>query len=101
MQVGVVIASILVSALYHKFSSMSEPPSLMPPYQNWWYEHGIFGFGLPIGWVLFSVYLYSRDEVADSAKLLTFLFGIFAAGILTILVVNSVLHLFVPDVRMI
>jgi hypothetical protein len=97
MQVGVVIASIFVGALYHKWSSMSDPPGPMPPYQIWWYQHGIFGFGLPICWVVVSLYLYSQGEVADSTKLLTFWLGVFTVVILAMLVVNSVLHLFMPD----
>jgi hypothetical protein len=100
MQVGVVIANILIGAVYHKWNSMSEPPGPMPPYQNWWYQYGLLGFGLPICWVVLSLHLYSQDEVADSTKLLTFWLGIFAVVILAILAVQSVVNLFMPDIRM-
>jgi hypothetical protein len=97
MQVGVVIASILVGGVYHKWSSMSEPPGPLPAYQSWWYQHGIFGLGLPICWVVLSVYLYGKDGIEESTKLLTFLFGVFAVVALAVLVVDSKLNLFMPD----
>ena len=96
MQLGVVIASILISGIYHKWSLMTEPHGFMPPYQNWWYQHGGFGFGFPIIWCLVSLYLYSRDEVADSTKLVVFWLGVLAVIVQTVAVVNSILNLFMP-----
>jgi hypothetical protein len=89
MQVGAVIASILVSGLYHKFSSLSQPPTQMPPYQNWWYQYGIFGFGLPIVWAAFSLYLCNHNDVSDSIKFFVFWLGFLSFVVLAVLMMIS------------
>ena len=98
MQVGVVIASILVGGVCHKWSSVFEVAML--PYPNWWYQYGFFGFALPIIWVVSSLHLYHKDDTSDSAKFLIFWLGVLAAIVLTILAVDSVLRLFMPDIHL-
>src|ERR1700744_4676857 len=95
MQVGVVIASILVGGVYHKWSSLAE--MYMPPYENWWYQYGVFGFVFPIVWVVYAIHLYGKDEVSDPAKIFVFLLGIFAVVAMTVQIVSSILKLFMPD----
>ena len=98
MQVGVVIANILASGVYHKWKSISDP---MPAYPDWWYQHGIWGFGLPICWVVLSVYLYNQDEIDESFKLLIFWLGVFAVIALAVLAINYLIIGVMPDVHLV
>jgi hypothetical protein len=100
MQVGAVIASILVGGVYHKFSSTSEPLGNMPPYQSWWYHYGGFGFCLPIVWVAISLYVYSHDDISEHTKFFVFWSGVLAFVALAVMVVISLVSLFMPNIRM-
>ncbi len=96
MQVGVVIASILVGGIYHKWSPLSQQPA--PPSQVWWYEHGGFAFALPLIWVVCALYLQRQDTVSDLIKFLTFWLGVLAVVILAFQAVNGLLHIFASHI---
>ncbi len=100
MQVGVVITSILVGGIYHKWSSLSQPPLAIPPSQVWWYEHGGFGFALPLIWVVCALYLHRQETGSDVLKFLTFWLGVFAVVILAFQAISAIFDIFRPDLRM-
>jgi hypothetical protein len=91
MQVGVVVASVLIAGICHKFAVSYDPPVNLGPYPNWWYHHSLMGFCLPIVWTACALFLYTQDNISDFIKLAVYWLGVIAAVVLACL---SVLSLF-------
>jgi hypothetical protein len=55
MQVGVIVAGVLASGLWHKFATNSG--LVMPFPAGLLYRYGIAGFVIPFGWLAFALLL--------------------------------------------
>ena len=75
MQVGVIVAGVLASGFWHKFSTSSN--MAMPFPASMLFNYGIVGFAIPLVWIIFTLLLRGRSEVSDDIKSLAFWFGIF------------------------
>jgi hypothetical protein len=85
MQIGVIVAGILGAGICHKIHSITEQP--MPHPASALYEHGVYGFFIPILWAGLTLSICSRDHVSDAAKALTFWSGVILLIALAIFVV--------------
>ena len=74
MQVGVIVAGVLASGLWHKFATDSRMD--MPFPASLIYHYGTIGFAIPFIWITCALVLRSRDKVSDDIKRLAFWFGV-------------------------
>ena len=100
MQVGSVMACIIVGAIYHRYGQTEGMHGFLPACINCWYHYGVFGFGLPIIWTACALYLCSHDNVSEFSRLFVCWLGVFVVIALASLVVISLLLPFMPVVHM-
>jgi hypothetical protein len=74
MQVGVIVAGVLASGLWHKFTTESRMD--MPFPASLIYLYGTIGFAIPLVWITCALLLLSRDKTSDEIKRLGFLVGV-------------------------
>lgn len=74
MQVGVIVAGVLASGLWHKFATVNRME--MPFPASLIYHYGIVGFAIPIIWIICALLLRGRENVSDETKSLAFWFGV-------------------------
>ena len=87
MQVGVIVAGVLASGLWHKVSTSD---GLFIPYPVvFLYSYGTYGFAIPLVWISFAMLLHNRQEVSDDIKSLVFWLGVFVLIALGVFVVYA------------
>jgi hypothetical protein len=74
MQVGVIVAGVLASGLWHKFATDSRME--MPFPASLIYHYGTVGFVIPFIWIICALLLRGREKVSDEIKSLAFWFGV-------------------------
>ena len=100
MQLGSVMACIIIGAICHKYGQTEGMRGFLPACINWFYHYGLFGFGFPIIWSACALYLCSRENVSEFSRLFVCWLGVFVVIALAALVVVSLLLPFMPVVRM-
>ena len=73
MQVGVIVAGVLASGIWHKFATNGVH---LPNPVTFLYSHGTDGFAVPIIWLVSALSLYSQEEVSDELKDFAFWGGV-------------------------
>jgi len=74
MQVGVIVAGVLASGFWFKFSTSS---NMQMPFQaSLLFNYGIAGFVIPFSWLIFALLLRARPGLSDEIKGLAFGFGV-------------------------
>ena len=74
MQIGLIVAGVLASGLWHKFAIDSQME--MPFPASVLFNYGTIGFVIPLTWIVCALFLRSRNEVSDDVKRLAFGLGI-------------------------
>ena len=74
MQVGVIVAGVLASGLWHR-ASISNGLA-MPPAARLLYSYGVAGLLVPLAWLTFALLVRRSPAVADDVKVLAFWLGI-------------------------
>ncbi|MEI6076761.1 MAG: hypothetical protein WCS94_14360 [Verrucomicrobiota bacterium] len=87
MQLGVIVAGVLASGLWHKVAASTG--LAVPNPVGFLYSYGIGGFFIPLGWIAFALWIRSRPEVADEIKTLSFWLGVFVLIVLLIFVIYA------------
>ena len=87
MQVGVIVAGVLASGLWHKFATTSN--MAMPFPAGLLYSYGMVGFLIPFAWLTFALLLRRSPVVSDDVKGLGFGLGIFVLIALAIFVLYA------------
>jgi len=87
MQVGVIVAGVLASGLWHKFSTTSN--MAMPFPAGLLYSYGVIGFVIPFAWLIFALVLRRSPRISDDVKGLSFGFGIIVLIALAIFVIYA------------
>jgi len=87
MQVGVIVAGVLASGLWHKFATESRME--MPFPASLIYYYGAIGFAIPFIWIICVLALRSRDTIPDEIKSLSFWLGVLVLIALVILVIYA------------
>ncbi len=87
MQVGVIVAGVLASGLWHKF--MTDSRMEMPFPASCIYPYGTIGFAIPFMWIICALLLRRRDNVSDGIKSLAFWFGVLILVTLAIFMIYA------------
>ncbi len=87
MQVGVIVAGVLASGLWHKFSIDSGMP--MPFPAALLFNYGLVGFAIPLTWITLALLLRNSPVVSDDIKELAFWFGVLVLIALAIFVIYA------------
>ena len=87
MQVGVIVAGVLASGLWHKASTSNG--LIIPNPVAFLYSYGIDGFVIPLAWISFALLLRSRPEVSDEIKSLAFWLGVLVLIALVVFVIYA------------
>jgi hypothetical protein len=74
MQVGVIVAGVLASGLWHRASINNG--LAMPPAAGLLYRYGVAGFLIPLAWLIFALVVRRSRAVSDDMKSLAFGLGI-------------------------
>ena len=74
MQVGVIVAGVLASGLWHR-ASISNGVA-MPPPAGLLYSYGVAALAIPLGWLVFALLVRRSSLVSDEVKMLAFGLGI-------------------------
>lgn len=74
MQTGVVVAGVLASGLWHRFTNGNGLP--MPPLAGLLYNYGQTGLLIPLAWLIPALLLRRSSSVPDGVKSLAFILGI-------------------------
>ena len=87
MQVGVIVAGVLASGLWHKFATSSN--LAMPNPAGLLYSYGTVGFLIPLAWLTFAMLVRRSPKISDDLKSLTFWFGVAVLVSLTIFMIYA------------
>jgi hypothetical protein len=87
MQVGVIVAGVLASGLWHKFATSSG--MAMPTLVGLLYNFGMAGFFIPLAWLAFAMLVRRSRRISDELKGLTFWFGVAVLVSLTIFMIYA------------
>lgn len=87
MQVGVIVAGVLASGLWHKFATSSG--MAMPTPAGLLYSYGMVGFLIPFAWLTLALLLRRSPVVSDDVKGLSFGFGILVLIALALFVIYA------------
>jgi hypothetical protein len=87
MQVGVIVAGVLASGLWHKFATDSH--MAMPFPASLIYYYGTIGFAIPFIWIICALLLRGSDKVSDEIKSLAFWLGVLVLFALVIFVIYA------------
>jgi hypothetical protein len=87
MQVGVIVAGVLASGLWHKFSTDSN--MAMPLPAGLLYSYGLVGFAIPFTWLTLAMLVRRSPAISDEVKGLAFGFGIVVLIALFIFVIYA------------
>ncbi len=87
MQVGVIVAGVLASGLWHKLSTGSG--AAMPFAAGLLYNYGMVGFALPLAWLTVALLLRRSPNVSDDVKGLAFGLGVLLLIALAIFVIYA------------
>jgi hypothetical protein len=87
IQVGVIVAGVLASGLWHKASidsglAMPLPAGLL-------YSYGMIGFAVPLTWLALAMLVRRSPSISDEAKGLAFGFGVLVLIALVIFVIYA------------
>jgi hypothetical protein len=74
MQVGVIVAGVLASGLWHKFAESDNV--VIPNLVGWIYSYGTVGFFIPLAWITFAMLVRRSRKISDELKSLTFWLGV-------------------------
>jgi hypothetical protein len=74
IQVGVIVAGVLASGLWHKFATSSN--MAMPDSAGFVYRYGTMGLLIPLAWVTLAMLVRRTCKVSDELKSLIFWFGV-------------------------
>ena len=93
MQVGVIVAGVLASGLWHRASISNGVP--MPPTAALLYSYGEAGFIIPFAWFIPALLLRRSPSVSDGVKSLAFVLGIVVLiGLVAFVIYADVLPVF-------
>jgi hypothetical protein len=87
MQVGVIVAGVLASGLWHKFATSSG--MAMPTPAGLLYSYGMTGFFIPLAWLTFVMLVRRSRRISDELKGLAFWFGVAVLVSLTIFMIYA------------
>lgn len=87
IQVGVIVAGVLASGLWHKFSTGGN--MAMPFQAGLLYHYGMAGFVIPFAWLTFALLLRRSPGVSDEIKDLAFMLGLVVLVALVIFVLYA------------
>lgn len=74
IQVGVIVAGVLASGLWHR-ASISNGVA-MPPPAGFLYNYGLAALAIPLAWLVFALLVHRSTLVSDDVKVLAFGLGI-------------------------
>lgn len=74
MQVGVIVAGVLASGLWHKAATAEG--AMIPFSTIFLFNYGVVGFAIPLIWCSGSAVLATNPRVSDGVRSLMFWFGI-------------------------
>jgi hypothetical protein len=87
MQVGVIVAGVLASGLWHKFATSSG--MAMPNPAGLLYSYGMVGFIIPLAWLTVAILIRRSRIISDDLKSLTFWFGVLVLISLTVFMIYA------------
>jgi hypothetical protein len=87
MQVGVIVAGVLASGLWHKFATTSG--ITMPAPAGLLYSYGMVGFIIPLSWLTVAMLIRRSHAISDDLKSLTFWFGVLVLISLTVFMIYA------------
>jgi hypothetical protein len=87
MQVGVIVAGVLASGLWHKFDTSCG--MTMPTPAGLLYNYGMVGFVIPLAWLTIAMLIRRSHVISDDLKCLKFWFGILVLVSLTIFMIYA------------
>lgn len=87
IQVGIIVAGVLASGLWHKFASTSN--IAMPFPTNLLYTYGVIGLAIPILWLLSALLVRRSPPISDESKGLVFGSGILLLVALAVFVIYA------------
>ena len=87
MQIGVIVAGVLGAGLWHKFQVANGVHILTAT--AFLFDHGVFGFVVPVVWSAFILMLNGRQEISDAALFLAFWLGVMLLLGLTMFVIYA------------
>ena len=87
MQVGVIVAGVLASGLWHKFATASG--MAMPNPAGFVHSYGMVGFFIPLAWLAFAMLVRRSPDISDGLKELTFWLGVAVLISLTIFMIYA------------
>jgi len=87
MQVGVIVAGVLASGLWHKFATSDG--LAMPAPAGLLYSYGLLGFVIPLAWLAMAMVIRRSQMISDDLKSLTFWLGVLVLVSLAIFMIYA------------